>query len=100
MGLPGQDQRREIFCLHLVKRHREPSAFDLQSLVAASEGFSGAEIEAAIVGALYRAYASGSELTTDEILVEMRSSIPLSRTRREEIARLRAWAAGRAVPNS
>jgi AAA+ superfamily predicted ATPase len=98
VDLPGRDQRREIFCLHLVKRHRDPSAFDLRSLIAASEGFSGAEIEAAIVGALYRAYASGSELSTDEILVEMRSSVPLSRTRREEITRLRAWAAGRAVP--
>lgn len=98
VDLPRLDQRREIFRLHLSNRHRDPDAFDLQSLAAASEGLSGAEIEAAVVGALYRAYGAGSPLTTDEILVEMRSTLPLSRTRAEEIGRLRAWAAQRTVP--
>lgn len=97
VDLPGPDQRREIFRLHLAKRHRDPAGFDLQSLAAASVGFSGAEIEAAVVGALYRAYGAGCELTTDDILAEMRSTLPLSRTRAEEIGGLSAWAARRTI---
>ncbi|MGH2555603.1 MAG: hypothetical protein ACRDHO_07800 [Actinomycetota bacterium] len=72
--------------------------YDLDALARASEGFSGAEIEAAVVGALYRAYAAGSELTMEEILAEARSTVPLSTTRGEEISRLRAWAEQRCVP--
>jgi SpoVK/Ycf46/Vps4 family AAA+-type ATPase len=98
VDLPRLEQRREIFRLHLAKRHRNPATFDLQSLTAASEGFSGAEIEAAVVGALYRAYGAGCELTTQEILAEIRSTLPLSRTRTEEISHLRAWAAQRTIP--
>jgi SpoVK/Ycf46/Vps4 family AAA+-type ATPase len=98
VDLPRLEERREIFRLHLGRRSRDPSAFDLDSLAQASDGFSGAEIESAIVGALYRAYAAGSELTTEEILTEIRSTVPLSVARAEEIERLRAWASTRAVP--
>jgi SpoVK/Ycf46/Vps4 family AAA+-type ATPase len=98
VDLPRLDQRREILRLHLAKRHRDPGAFDLHSLATASEGFSGAEIEAAVVGALYRAYGAGCDLTTQEILAEMDSTLPLSHTRAEEISRLRAWAAERTIP--
>jgi SpoVK/Ycf46/Vps4 family AAA+-type ATPase len=97
VDLPGTDQRQEIFRLHLANRHRDPGAFDLQTLANASEGYSGAEIEVAIVGALYRAYAATTELTTGQILAEIRSTVPLSRSRAEQIAELRAWAALRAV---
>jgi SpoVK/Ycf46/Vps4 family AAA+-type ATPase len=97
VDLPGTDQRQEIFRLHLANRRRDPGAFDLRALANASEGYSGAEIEAAIVGALYRAYAARTELTTGQILAEIRSTVPLSRSRAEQIAELRAWAALRAV---
>lgn len=98
VDLPHIDEREQIFRLHLSNRARDAAGFDLHALGAASEGFSGAEIEAAIVGALYRAYSSGGELTTNEILAELRESVPLARTRAEDVARLRAWAATRAVP--
>jgi hypothetical protein len=98
VDLPGANERAQIFRLHLAKRHRDPAAFDLPKLGAAADGFSGAEIEAAVAGALYRAYAAGRDLTTDDILAEIQASPPLSRTRAEDVARLRAWAKGRAVP--
>ena len=100
VDLPTADDRALIFGLHLSRRKRDPSAFDLSSLAAASEGFSGSEIEACIVGALYRAFGAGSELTTEAVLREVGGTIPLSKTRAEDIARLREWASGRAVDAS
>ena len=70
----------------------------LGALAAASDGYSGAEVEAAVVGALYRAYGSGADLTTELLLEELAATVPLSRTRAEDVAALRAWAADRAVP--
>jgi SpoVK/Ycf46/Vps4 family AAA+-type ATPase len=98
VDLPRSDERRSVFELHLRKRQRDPTAFDLEALVAASGGFSGAEIEGAIVGAMYRAYAAGNELLTQDILDELAQTTPLSRTRTEDIVTMRLWAQGRATP--
>jgi AAA+ superfamily predicted ATPase len=97
VDLPGPEQREAIFRCHLERRHRDPAKLDLPALAAASDGFSGAEIEAAVVGALYRAFATGADVTTDSIVAELKGTVPLSRSRAEDIARLRAWAADRAV---
>jgi SpoVK/Ycf46/Vps4 family AAA+-type ATPase len=97
VDLPDEPQRREILAAHLSKRHRDPAAFDLPLLGAASKGFSGAELEAAVVGALYRAYGADAELTTGAVLTELESTVPLSRSRAEDIQRLRAWAGERAT---
>ncbi|MCA1727094.1 MAG: AAA family ATPase [Actinobacteria bacterium] len=97
VDLPGEDERREILRLHLASRDRDPKAFDIDRLVAASKGFTGAEIEAGIVGALYRAFAGGRELDTEEIERELAGTVPLSRGRAEDVAALRAWARDRAV---
>jgi AAA+ superfamily predicted ATPase len=98
VDLPRSDERRAVFELHLRKRKRDPSAFDLDALVLASDGFSGAEIEGAIVGAMYRAYAAGKELVTSDIRDELAQSTPLSRTRAEDIVAMRRWSQGRATP--
>ncbi len=98
VDLPGPEEREVILRLHLTKRKREPAGFDLPRLAAACEGFSGAEIEAAIVGGLYRAYADGAELTTESLLEELANTVPLSRARAEDIEALRAWASTRTVP--
>ena len=71
---------------------------NVTAIAAATDGFSGAEIEGAIVAALYRAFADRSELSTDAIVREAGATTLLSRTRAEEIAALRSWAAGRATP--
>ena len=98
VDLPGSDARKEIFRLHLLRREEEPSRFDLVELAKSSVGFSGAEIEQAIVSALYEARAGHFPLDTAAILVALRSTRPLSVVRAESIAALRAWAAGRCVP--
>ncbi len=98
VDLPQRDTRREIFAIHLRKRQRDPAAFDLDALAEAAEGFSGAEIEQAVVAGLHRAYAARLELTTEHIRTALAESPPLSVTMAERVAALRAWAAGRCVP--
>jgi SpoVK/Ycf46/Vps4 family AAA+-type ATPase len=97
VDLPGTDERSEILSIHLAKRERDPNAFDLAQLVTGSEGFSGAELETVVVGALYRALAEENELTTASLMKELASTVPLSVSRREDVAALRNWADGRAV---
>jgi SpoVK/Ycf46/Vps4 family AAA+-type ATPase len=100
VDLPAPRERAEIAGIHLAKRQRDPAAFDLAPLAEATDGFSGAEIEQAIVSALFDAFAGGEELTTAHVLKACRESIPLSRTMREAIDTLRSWADGRARPAS
>ena len=98
VDLPGRREREAIFRVQLARRKRDPAAFDLARLAEATAGFSGAEIEGAVVGASYRVYADGQELTTEAILTEVGATSPLSRTRAEDVARIRAWATGRTAP--
>jgi len=98
IDLPGPQQRADILAIHLRKRKRDPAGFDLGSLAAAADGFSGAELEQAVVSALYSAFSGGEALTTSELLAEISQTRPLSVTRREDIQALREWARGRTVP--
>ncbi|MCC6445250.1 MAG: AAA family ATPase [Armatimonadetes bacterium] len=100
VDLPSERERREIFEIHLRKRKRDPAQFDIKRLAGGSDGFSGAEIEQAIIAALYEAFDQGRDLTTDDILGALKQSIPLSQTMREKIDSLRRWAADRARPAS
>jgi len=97
VDLPNPEERREIFAVHLRKRKRDPRLFDLAELVAASEGFSGAEIEQAVVAGLYTAFSRGVEVSSAIIVEELKATKPLSVTRAETIAALRAWARDRTV---
>ena len=102
VDLPDDRERREIFEVHL-KRVRESTLrnYALERLVAVSAGFSGAEIQQAIVEAMHEAFAQHREFTTEDILAVLRGSVPLSRTAQEHVDRLKAWAAsGRARPAS
>lgn len=98
VDLPGDEARRVIFSIHLRKRSRDPARFDLDRLAAASDGFSGAEIEQAVVASLHGAFASGGEPTTESIVEQLRTSPPLSVTMAEKVAALRSWASERCVP--
>jgi SpoVK/Ycf46/Vps4 family AAA+-type ATPase len=98
VDLPSLEGRHAIFAVHLNKRKRDPKKFDLDTLAEASSGYSGAEIEQAVVGALHQAYAAKKDLTTDHVLAALKGSPPLSVTMAERITELREWAAGRCVP--
>jgi AAA+ superfamily predicted ATPase len=92
IDLPAAAERREIFRIHVEKRGRDPAAHDLAALARQAEGFSGAEIEQAVVSALYDAFAEGKELEPGHLVRAVSDSLPLSTTMREEIERLRDWA--------
>lgn len=100
VDLPDKEERAEIFRIHIAKRKRNPEKFDLSKLADESEGFSGAEIEEAVVAALFDVFDHQKELGTEPILNVINSSVPLSRTMREDIDRLRDWARDRARPSS
>jgi MoxR-like ATPase len=96
VDLPSEEERGEIFRIHLAKRGRDPEKFDHPALVARSNDFSGAEIEEAINSALYDAFYSRQEITTEHVLTALAQTVPLAKTMDEKISRLRQWAEGRA----
>ena len=98
VDLPNVEIRAALFSLHLKKRARDPASFDLPELAAASEGFSGAEIEQAIIAGLYSAFSAKQQLTTEILIAEIQGTRPLSVTRAEEVQAIREWAKTRAVP--
>jgi SpoVK/Ycf46/Vps4 family AAA+-type ATPase len=96
VDLPSEEERAEIFPIHLAKRQRDPQKFDIPALVERSKDFSGAEIEEAVISALYDAFYTQQELSTAHVLEALRQTVPLSKTMDEQISRLRSWAEGRA----
>src|SRR5713226_8382217 len=97
VDLPSVDERKQVFSIQLTKRKRNPADYDLDRVAEAAKGFSGAEIESAVQTGLYAAFARKQELSNEDLLTALSSTVPLSVTRAEEIADLRAWAKDRAV---
>ena len=100
VDLPSQSERQQVFAIQLTKRKRNPAEFALDQVATAAVGFSGAEIESVVQTALYAAYSQKQQLATQHLLEAIRSTVPLSTTRAEEIDALREWAEKRAVPAS
>jgi len=100
VDLPDGPEREEILAIHLKKRNRDVSNFNLKVLAKATSGFSGAEIEQVIIGSLYVAYDEKRELMQKDLLAEAKAVIPLSVMMREEVDELRTWAQMRTRPAS
>jgi SpoVK/Ycf46/Vps4 family AAA+-type ATPase len=100
IDLPSAAERHEIFRIHLLRRRRDPAKFDLDALAVAAEGFSGSEIEQAIISGLYAAFAEPTELSQAHLTRALSETFPLSATMAEEIGRLREWAKRRTRPAS
>lgn len=100
IDLPEKAERKQILTIHLKKRKRDPKKFKLPELVELTKGFSGAEIEQAIVGALYQAFDDNRELKQSDITEEIKASVPLSVMMAEEIDELRTWAQMRTRPSA
>jgi len=98
VDLPNSEERKEIFQIHLSKRRREIARFDLDQLANVCDGFSGAEIEQALVAAMYEAFAQDREFTQLDIIAAIKSTLPLSKTMTEQVTALRDWARQRARP--
>ncbi len=98
VDLPDAETRADIFAIHLEKRGIAHQGFDLAGLAAASDGFSGAEIEQAIVSGLYSAHGGDGVLNQQHLLHALQSTHPLSVVMKEHIDSMRAWARARTVP--
>lgn len=108
VDLPTVEERKEIFKIHLSKRRQDISRFDLDQLANMSEieaymgdqraicQFSGAEIEQALIAAMYEAFAQDREFTQLDIIAAIKSTLPLSQTMVEQVSALRDWAKQRA----
>ena len=97
VDLPQEEARKRILEIHLERRKRDPAKFDIARIVERTKGFSGAEIEQAVVSSLYTAFSREADLTTEALLEEIELTKPLSVTMAERIAALRDWAKDRAV---
>ncbi|GMU22166.1 MAG: ATPase [Phycisphaerae bacterium] len=96
VDLPSDIERQAIFRIHIARRGRDPAQFDLNTLAEASAGFSGAEIEQAVISALFDVFYARAELGTEAILGAITETVPLSRTMSDQIEAIRAWSEGRA----
>ncbi|HSS02532.1 MAG TPA: AAA family ATPase [Kofleriaceae bacterium] len=94
--LPDREDRAQILDIHVRKKKRDPGQFDMDRLVEATVDFSGAELEQAVVAALYDAFDTGNDLTTDGLLNTLKEIVPLAITMREQIESMREWARTRA----
>src|SRR6266853_11571 len=103
VDLPTLPERRDIASIHLKRRGRDPAQFALDAIAEKSEGMTGAEIEQAIVSALFDEYdknGMAGVLSTEGVLHSLEETVPLSRTMKEKIAALRTWCKTRARPAS
>jgi hypothetical protein len=89
VDLPDAEERKNIFAIHLKLRKQDPAQFDLGRLAAASEGFSGAEIEQAVISALYRALQRKQPLSTEAVIEALKATVPLAVARAEDVAEVR-----------
>ncbi len=97
VDLPDSEERKEIWEIHLKQRNFDVSEFNINDLVNKSEGFTGAEIEAAIISSMYEGFSDNQRrITTVDIIKELKESIPIYVTMRENIEALREWASKRA----
>lgn len=100
VDLPNENERMEIFAVHLTKRSKDPSQFDLVSLAKATPGFNGAEIEQLILSAMFTVFDQNRDLTTNDLYRSLGRMIPLSTTMSERIKEIKRWADTRAVKAS
>ncbi|GAB2578900.1 AAA family ATPase [Streptomyces capparidis] len=91
LDLPTEAERREILVVHLRKRRRDPARFDVAELARLADGYVGAELEQAVVDAMYRAFAEERDITTADVAEAIGRLVPLSRSQRETVEHLRTW---------
>ena len=97
VDLPSEEERIEIFKIHLIRRGVDPARFKLDQLTEFTNGWAGAEIEQCVVSAITKSRLAGQELTDRDLITVAVKIVPLSRTMHEQINHIRAWAFERAV---
>jgi SpoVK/Ycf46/Vps4 family AAA+-type ATPase len=97
VDLPAEEERIEIFRIHLARRGVDPARFKLEQLTEFTTGWAGAEIEQCVVSAITKARLAGKEMTDRDLITVAVKIVPLSRTMHEQINHIREWAFERAV---
>ena len=102
VGLPTQEEREEIVAIQLERKGRKQKNFDVKKIAQSCDGFTGAEIEEAIVSAMFEAYADNArELTSDDIISQMKSCQPASEgIMKDTVEALNEWASKENVRNA
>lgn len=97
VGLPSDEERGEILKIHIKKYGRDPKNFDLTPCVEASKDFSGAELEEAVVSGLYMAFHQERELITEDIVLAIKRTNPLARSKSDALMAMAKWAEKNAI---
>jgi SpoVK/Ycf46/Vps4 family AAA+-type ATPase len=97
VDVPLDEERIEIFRIHLARRGVDAAKFDLKLLTKFTVGWTGAEIEQCVVSALTEARLHDREIDEQDLISIAVKIVPLSRTMKEQINHIRAWAFERAV---
>lgn len=97
VDLPVKEVRADIFEIHIIKRGLDAKDFDIEKLAAACDGFTGAEIEQAVVSGLYLAKERQEPLDDKHLQEEIKQTRPLSVVMAEKMTKLRQWASDRTV---
>jgi len=98
LDLPDAAERQAILDLQL-RRRRPHHQLPLAVLVDRTEGFSGAELEQTVIEAMHLAFSERRDFNEADLIAAASQVVPLSRTAREQLDSLKAWAAaGRARP--
>ena len=97
VDLPLEEERLEIFKIHLSRRGVDVSGIDLGQLTEFTHGWSGAEVEQCVVSAVTKARLTDTEVTGLDLVQAAVKIVPLSRTMEVQINHIRDWAFERAV---
>ena len=93
LDLPKEEERKEIFKIHLQEfRPENWKSFDYSKLATLSESFSGAEIRQSIIEGMYHAFYENREFTTDDICLALKDFIPLANLESNQMIKLKNWA--------
>jgi SpoVK/Ycf46/Vps4 family AAA+-type ATPase len=97
VDLPLDEERTEIFRIHLRRRGVDPDPLNLDQLTQFTQGWTGAEIEQCVISSMTKARLAERELTGQDLVTVAVGIVPLSRTMKEQITHIRSWAFDRAV---
>ena len=100
VDLPTEEERKQIFAIHLKKNRCDPARFDLVFLSKATKGWNGAEIENAVISSVVEAYSAARSVTEEDLHRVLTATVPLAITMEEQIKAIKSWAHDRAMPAS
>ena len=97
VDLPSAQERIEIFEVVIKKYNRDPRDFNLKSLVAGSDLYTGAEIEEVFKDAMYKAFDKNEEVNDSHVTDVLAEFIPFAKSHQEDLERMREQAEGKLV---